>query len=102
MPLEKVHFDVTDFISWARYRLEGYKKLVPEATSIRSHGLTQNSRLLDLMKDMGYLRESNLLITLSSGLTLTPFYHWNGLLRVPYFWEDDIHCVEMARGTYKN
>ena len=102
VPLEKVHFDVTDFISWARYRLEGYKKLVPEATSIRSHGLTQNSKLLDLMKDMGYLRESNLLITLSSGLTLTPFYHWNGLLRVPYFWEDDIHCVEMARGTYKN
>lgn len=102
VPLEPVDYNVQDFMAWARKKIEGYKTLVPEANTIRSHGLTQNSRLLDLFKDMGYKRESNLLITLSSGLTLLPFYHWNGLMRVPYFWEDDIHCVEMLRGIYKD
>ena len=102
VPLEPVDYNVQDFMAWAHEKLEWYKELVPEATAVRSHGLTQNSRLLDLFKDMGYEREANLLITLSSGLTLFPFYHWNGLMRVPYFWEDDIHCIEVRRGIYKD
>lgn len=102
VPLEHADYNVEDFLSWAREKIKWYKNLVPEATSIRSHGLMQSSRLMDLFKEMGYIRESNLLITLSSGMTLLPFYHWNGLVRVPYFWEDDIHCVEISRGTYKD
>lgn len=97
IPLDLGNSDISQFLDYARHLLDGYKKLVPEATTIRSHGLTQNSRLLDLMEEMGYTRESNLLITLSSGMNLRAFYHWNGIMRVPYFWEDDIHCVEIQR-----
>ena len=25
-------------------------------------------------------------------MPLRPWRHWNGLIKVPYFWEDDIHC----------
>lgn len=88
------------FLEYGRERLLKLKELVPEATTLRAHGLTQNTRLLDIIKEFGYQRESNLLLTLSSGLNIKPFYHWNGLLRVPYFWEDDIHCVEMQNGVY--
>ena len=102
IPLEDEDYKVKDFLGWSKDKLKWYKKLVPEATSIRSHGLLQSSRLMDLFLEMGFVRESNLLITMSSGMTLLPFYHWNGLLRVPYFWEDDIHCVELGRGTYKD
>ena len=97
IPLDLGNCDVSHFLDYAQGILQQYKDLVPEATTVRAHGLTQNSRLLDLMAEMGYTRESNLLITLSSGMNLRAFYHWNGIMRVPYFWEDDIHCVEMER-----
>ncbi len=92
--------DVSLFLDYAKGLMQNYKQLVPEATTLRAHGLTQNSRLLDLMAEMGYTRESNLLITLSSGMNLRAFYHWNGIMRVPYFWEDDIHCVEIERKVW--
>lgn len=97
IPLDLGNTDVSHFLDYTRGILQTYKELVPEATTVRAHGLTQNSRLLDLMAEMGYTRESNLLITLQSGMNLRPFYHWNGIMRVPYFWEDDIHCVEIER-----
>ena len=28
---------------------------------------------------------------------LTPWYDWSGLVRVPIFWEDDVHCVYFER-----
>ena len=102
IPLDLARSDVSQFLDYARGVLQTYKTLVPEATTVRAHGLTQNSRLLDLMAEMGYTRESNLLITLSSGMNLRAFYHWNGMMRVPYFWEDDIHCVEMERGSWSS
>ena len=100
IPLDMGNCDVSKFLDYAQKILAMYKTLVPEATTVRAHGLTQNSRLLDLMAEMGYTRESNLLVTLQSGVNLRAFYHWNGIMRVPYFWEDDIHCAEMERKTW--
>ncbi len=97
IPLQLGNSDVSLFQDYAKEILQTYRDLLPEATTIRSHGLVQSTRLLDLMTDMGFLRESNLLITLQSGMNLRAFYHWTGILRVPYFWEDDIHCAEMER-----
>lgn len=54
IPLVEEDYDVKDFLTWARERILYYKELVPEATSIRVHGLTQNSRLLDLFAELGY------------------------------------------------
>lgn len=102
IPLHLGNCDISEFQAYTRHVLEEYRQLLPEATTLRSHGLTQNTRLMDLIGEMGYTRESNLLITLSSGMNLRPFYHWNGLMRVPYFWEDDIHCVEIERKFWDN
>ncbi len=97
IPLQLGNSDVSLFQDYAKKILQEYRDLLPEATTVRSHGLVQSTRLLDLMTDMGFLRESNQLITLKSGMNLRAFYHWTGILRVPYFWEDDIHCAEMER-----
>ena len=100
IPFKEKNANGLSFLDYSRERLKELKKLVPEATILRAHGLTQNSRLLVLIKDSGCERESNLLLPLSSGLNIKPFYHWHSLLRVPYFWEDDIHCIEMKNGVY--
>lgn len=102
IPIGKQNCDLSEFLTHAESLLESYKQLVPEAKTMRAHGLTQNSRLLDLIAKTGFTRESNLLITLSSGMNLRAFHHWNGLMRVPYFWEDDIHCVEIERKNWPN
>lgn len=100
IPLELGNSDVSLFQDYARRVLQTYRDLLPEATTVRSHGLVQSTRLQDLMTEMGFSRESNLLITLQSGMNLRAFYHWTGIMRVPYFWEDDIHCAEMERNIW--
>ena len=73
--------------------LTAVKSIVPEATSVRSHSLVQSTRLLDIFSLHGLTHDVNLLIPASSGIKLYPIPHWNGMLRVPYFWEDDVHCM---------
>ena len=100
IPLELGNSDISQFGDYTSHILQFYRTLLPEATTVRSHGLVQSTRLLDLMTDMGFSRESNLLITLQSGMNLRAFYHWTGIMRVPYFWEDDIHCAEIERNYW--
>ena len=68
-------------------------KIVPGAKSVRSHSLTQNFRLLDLFSERGLSHDSNDYIPEQSGMDLLPYPHWTGLLRVPFFWEDNIQCM---------
>lgn len=68
-------------------------EIVPEAKSVRSHSLTQNSRLLDIFQKAGLTHESNHFIPYHSNIELRPWYHWNGLIRVPFGWVDDVHCL---------
>lgn len=67
--------------------------LVPEARSVRSHSMAQSSMLLELFKRKGLTHDCNQFLPEHSGHELQPWRHWNGLLRVPYFWEDDVHCL---------
>lgn len=67
-------------------------EIVPEAKSVRSHSMTQSSRLLQLFKATGLSHDCNHFIPESAGIELRPWMAWNGLVRVPYFWEDDISC----------
>lgn len=64
-------------------------KIVPEATAIRSHSLFQTSRLCQLFADLGMTHECNHLIPEQSKMTLKPWPLWNGLIKVPHYWEDD-------------
>ncbi len=68
-------------------------ELVPEAKSIRSHAMTQNSNLLDLFKKKGLTHDCNHFIPEQTEIFLRPWKLWNGLIRIPYFWEDDVTCM---------
>src|SRR5918993_971076 len=65
-------------------------EVVPEAKSVRSHSTTQGSRILDVFKAAGLTHESNHFLPHDTGMPIRPWGCWTGLVRVPYFWEDDV------------
>lgn len=67
--------------------------ILPEARSVRCHSMTQNSNLLDLFLSKGLTHDCNHFIPEQINLHLKPWKLWNGLIRVPYFWEDDVACL---------
>ena len=60
----------------------------PEARGVRSHSMTQNTPLLGKFLEKGLLYEANHFLPYQK---IQPFKLWNGLWRIPYNWEDDIH-----------
>lgn len=70
--------------------------IVPEATTMRSHALVQSSPILSKVVDLSPIRcDSSLMLPGVQNLAPFRFPHEDGpLVRVPYFWEDD---VEMMR-----
>lgn len=68
-------------------------QIVPEAKSVRSHSLTQSSILLQLFLDKGLTHECNHFIPEQAAIELEPWHLWNGLIKVPHFWEDDVACM---------
>lgn len=67
--------------------------VVPEAKSVRSHSMTQSSQILELFKQKGLTHDSNHFIPEQIGCALKPWYLWNDIVKVPYFWEDDVACM---------
>jgi hypothetical protein len=63
----------------------------PAAVGVRSHELYFDSRLLPLFQRKGVRYFSNDLMFLHAGLE--PYYDWSGLVRLPLYWEDDVHCL---------
>lgn len=70
------------------------KALVPEAKVIRCHALVDATPILVAAKEIGFKADMNLFIPASSGIQLYPFYHFTGLKRLPFFFEDDAWMVE--------
>lgn len=71
-------------------------RLVPEARSMRTHGLVQSTQLLELvMTRTPIISDVSLFLPNAAGIRPVE-YHWAGrkLIRLPYFWEDDF---EMGR-----
>lgn len=74
--------------------IEYYKDILPEAITVRSHAMTQNSHILDSFEKFGLIYDCNTFIPFSSHIELAPWKHWsNEMTKVPYFWEDDVHCI---------
>lgn len=67
--------------------------IVPEAKSVRSHSMTQSSGLLAIFEKFRLTHDVNHFVPAQSGIRLSPWLIWNGLCRVPYFWEDDVACM---------
>ena len=63
--------------------------LYPEAVGVRSHSLTSSSPLLNHFADLGLKYDANQYLPYWSGLK--PYTIWNGLVRIPFNWEDDLH-----------
>lgn len=78
--------------------VERILNIVPEAKSVRSHSMAQSSVLLDVFRKSGLTHDVNLFVPAHSGIRLRPWLDWNGLCRVPYFWEDDIECMQGMQG----
>lgn len=68
-------------------------KIVPEAKSVRTHSMVQSSRLVDLFHRKGLRFDCNHFIPAQSGITLKAWKLWNGIVKVPHFWEDDAECI---------
>lgn len=73
--------------------LDRILNIVPEAKSVRCHSMTQSTNLLQLFKSKGLTHECNHFIPEQINIPLKPWELWNGLIKVPYFWEDDIAVI---------
>lgn len=71
--------------------------LVPEANAVRSHSMCQSSVLLELFHELGLTHDCNHFIPFRSQIECKPWLHWNGMVKVPYFWEDDIETTQLDK-----
>ncbi len=76
-------------------------EVVPEAKTVRSHSMTQSTNILDVFKNKGLEFECNHFIPDVAEIALKPWNLWNGLVKVPYSWEDDIACLYNNMGDYQ-
>ncbi len=67
--------------------------LVPEARSVRSHSVVSSSRVTGIFRDFGLTHDSNMFIPADSLMVPLPWLDIIGMLRVPFFWEDDIQVI---------
>ena len=73
------------------------RDFVPEAVSIRSHSLTQSSRLAALFRELGLTHESNLLLPPWLG-PIAPWTNFKGMIEAPVRWEDDVRLADPSFG----
>ncbi|MFA6127012.1 MAG: hypothetical protein WC699_06885 [Bacteroidales bacterium] len=89
-PLLKGNFQ---YGSNSRTVIKHFMDIVPEAVSVRSHSLTQSSSFYNDYQDLGLKFDCNEFMPFYSGICLKPYTLWNtNIIRVPYFWEDDVVC----------
>ena len=71
-----------------------YKDIVPEAISLRSHSMTNNSRISNSLDKLGISYNCNYFIPYNAVKKIKPFAFWGSdLVIVPYIWEDDINLL---------
>lgn len=71
--------------------LETMGALVPEARGVRAHCLVRSTPLLLKYGELGIVYEaSDLLFGMPN---IQPLVSWNGVVRLPIYWEDDVHLL---------
>ena len=65
-------------------------QIVPEATSLRSHSLTQSEKLLDVFAEYGISHVSNTYIPLKSNETINPWQLWSNIVILPHIFQDNV------------
>ena len=61
----------------------------PDARGIRSHSSAISNVLVELFGNMGFRYESNVCLPYSQRLEILTL--WNGMVRIPFNWEDYLH-----------
>jgi hypothetical protein len=98
-----------NFLLQGDYR-NGYKaeevidrllNIVPEAKSVRSHSITQSSLLIDIFQQKGLSHDCNYFIPYNSEIEIKPWYLYNGMIEVPYLWEDDVELLSRNPSSIK-
>ena len=79
--------------------LEELLEIVPEAKVMRCHALVDATPILVSAKKMGIRADMNLFIPFSSRITPYPFFHFSGIKRLPFFFEDDAWMAEIGHDT---
>lgn len=63
--------------------------IVPQPVAVRSHHYVESSGISRTLAATGLRVDSNVCLFLQPALK--PLYHSSGILRLPCFWEDDVH-----------
>ncbi len=61
----------------------------PDARGVRSHSMLQSTNILQKFADKKLVYDANHFMPYHTGIK--PFRLWNGMIRIPYNWEDDVH-----------
>lgn len=69
--------------------IENILNIYPESKGVRSHSLTQNSVILNKFSEKGLIYDANQFMPYQNNIK--PFKIWNGLVRIPFNWEDALH-----------
>lgn len=89
-----IHPDFTPLLKGKNNRsfddiLDDIMHIHPEARGVRTHTMLQSIQILQKFADKKLVYEANTFLPYQSGLKPTKL--WNGLVRIPYNWEDDVH-----------
>jgi hypothetical protein len=74
----------------AEEEVDRLMSIVPETKVVRSHSVVSGTRLSGIFGERGITHESNTFIPYGSGIYLEPWTDAQGLIQVPYGWEDDV------------
>ena len=74
--------------------VDTYIDMVDSATAVRSHSMTQSSQILNIFEKKGLRYDCNTFVPYYSNSLVKPWY-WvdKSLIKVPYFWEDDVQFI---------
>ena len=74
--------------------IDWFRRLVPEATSVRSHSLVTGSNICAALARKGFHQECSDFVPANAKVLLKP---WEtcipGMVKIPYHWEDDVHFL---------
>lgn len=71
--------------------MDNILKIVPDAKGVRTHSMVQSTPLLQTFKDYDLKYEANTYLPYWSDIKPTKL--WNGLVKLPHNFEDDLHFL---------
>ena len=71
----------------------------PRARGSRSHAYSDSTRIATALAARGIAYDSSPVCPLQA--RLEPLFHWSGIVRLPVFWEDDVHWLRQESWDFE-